>query len=440
MPKPRELRKSRRAVRVVALGGASEGGGATRAALRLHAALLQQGVDATFLARFGPQGAAKVLPAQHASLHRRLMNVASRGLDGLPRVLYRDYDGTKWTANWLAGGTLKRLNALPHDIVHLHWVGAGLVSIGDVRRYGRPIVWTLHDMWPFTGGCHYSHGCVRFEHGCGSCPVLGSTMTSDLSRLTHGLKMRAWRDSDITFVAPSRWLARLARNSAVGHGRRVEVIANGIDVDVFTPHDKTKARRELGLPLDRRLILTAGETLGTDPWKGYAHLQRALNLIARDERFQDVDLVALGADPTRVVTQSGVPTHALGYISDEGTMARVYASADVFVTPSLADNLPNTIMEALACGTPCVAFDIGGIPDMIEDGFNGVLASPVDAHRLRDGIAWVLENRDRLGRMSENARRTALDRFDVNHSARAYAQLYQDLLRMEPSCSDRTGA
>ena len=415
-------------MKIASLNGAAESGGAARAAMRLHRALLLEGIDSVFFARYMSAADATVAPAQDNNQFRRLMNLTSRYLDGLPRILYGQYDGTKWTTNWLKGGAIPVANSFRYDLVHLHWVGAGLVSIGDVRRFQKPVIWTLHDMWPFTGGCHYSQGCTRYEYGCGTCPILGSTQRYDLSRFTFGLKSRAWRHTDITFVAPSRWLADLASSSLLGQGRRVEVIANGVDVDLFRPHEKYAARKALGLPLNRQLILIANESLGTDPRKGFSLLRGALADVGQDERYQGVDLIAMGADPTGTALSTGIPVHALGFLTAEETMSLVYASADLFVTPSTEENLSNTVLEALACGTPCVAFDIGGMPDMIIDGVNGELVPVVDARALRESIARMLSDGERLSRMATNARRTAEERFDVRHSARAHIELYEDVL------------
>jgi glycosyltransferase involved in cell wall biosynthesis len=232
----------------------------------------------------------------------------------------------------------------------------------------------------------------------------------------------------MTVIAPSRWMATLARESALLRRCRIETIPNGIDTAVFKPIDRRIAREILNLPLDRRLVLFGAMRATSDRRKGFEYLKAALDRIAVGPLRHVVELVVFGATAPRSPERFGLKTHYVGQINDEVALALLYASADAFVAPSRQDNLPNTVMEALACGTPCVAFRVGGLPDMIVDRENGYLAEPFVADDLAAGIIWLLEDEDRALRLSTNARETAVASFRLDQQAAATAALYRSLL------------
>jgi glycosyltransferase involved in cell wall biosynthesis len=311
-------------------------------------------------------------------------------------------------------------------VINLHWVCNGFLKVETLKKLNRPLVWTLHDMWPMTGGCHYSAGCDRYQQQCGHCPVLQSDRAKDLSFEILRRKARAWNGLDLTVVAPSQWLANCAQASALFRDCRIEVIANGIDTSLFRPGFKQAARALLNLPSDKKLLLfVAGSTTG-DPRKGFRYLVEALDWLQMDGGDRDFELAILGEDAPDTPLPLPFKTHYLGRFSDEAALALVYNAADVFVAPSVEDNLPNTVVEALACGTPCVAFDIGGMPDMVDHLSNGYLAEPFEIKDLAKGIAWALSAEPSVN-LGERSRQKAEQAFDSQTQAAKVLALYQSL-------------
>lgn len=390
--------------------------GAYAAAYRLHRALVDAGADSQMLVAQATRGDARVRLAPTAL--GRLRARAALPLDRLPARLAGAPD---LSPGWAPAGLPARVAALAPDVVHLHWVN-GAAAVGDLRRLGRPIVWTLHDMWPFTGGCHYSGGCERFAEGCGRCPLLGARRWADLSRLTWARKARGWAGLPIALAAPSRWIAEQAARSALFAGLPVEVIHNGLDLGAFRPGDRAAARARLGLPADRPLLLFGGMRADADPRKGYDLLVAALGRLAAQgwgERLALATFGSAGAAPA-----AGLRPHALGQIGDDATLAAAYAAADLFVAPSREDNLPNTVCEAMACGLPVAAFAVGGMPELVEHGASGYLARPLDPDDLAAGIAAILADDGRRVAMGARARRLAEQRLDAGRQAGRYLKLY----------------
>ena len=281
------------------------------------------------------------------------------------------------------------------DVIHLHWVNQGMLSLGDIRRIlesGKPVVWTMHDIWPATAICHYTRGCQQYQHQCEQCPLLPDHR---LERQIWNRKKKMLAGQRITFVGCSEWIAGEARKSALLDGQRVVSIPNTIDTHVFRPQDKAKARQELGLPLDRRIILFVSQRV-TDPRKGMDFFVEAIDkLVAGHQEMKDTTVVAiLGGHAEEVAARLTLPSYRLGYFSDPKRIVSVYNAADVFALPSLEDNLPNTLMEAMACGVPCVGFDVGGVPEMINHQQNGYVAAFRDSADFARGIRYVLNEAD----------------------------------------------
>jgi glycosyltransferase involved in cell wall biosynthesis len=282
----------------------------------------------------------------------------------------------------------------------------------------------------FTGGCHYDGGCGRFRAHCGACPSLGSRREKDLSREIWERKDRIFRglgEDRLHIVAPSRWLGAEAEASALFNGRfPVSIIPYGLDTDVFTPRDRQAAREILGLPADARVVLFVAHSVA---WhrKGFGLLLEALKHL---EDVPELRLVALGAgDPG---SDSRVPTTHLGFVENERLVSMIYNAADVFVIPSLQDNLPNTVQEAMACGIPVVGFDAGGVPDMVKDGVTGRLAAVGAPWDLARALRTVLEDLDAARRMGAEGRRFVLEEYTMAAQARAYAALYRESLQRSP--------
>ncbi|MBA3921988.1 MAG: glycosyltransferase, partial [Nostocaceae cyanobacterium] len=289
-----------------------------------------------------------------------------------------------------------------------------------------PIVWTMHDMWVFTGGCHYSQACDRYTSSCGICPQINSSKNNDLSRSLLKRKA-AWSRLKLTLVSPSHWLAKCAHSSSLFKDFRVDVIPNGLDIKKYKPINRHLARDLLNLPQDKQLVLFGAVKATSDRRKGFHLLQPALQSLCQSGWSEKIELIVFGLSQP-IQTDLGFKTRYLGRLNDDISLALVYAAADLFIAPSLEDNLPNTIMEALACGTPCIAFNIGGIPDLIEHQRNGYLAEPYNIEDLAQGISWVLENTDRHQKLSQRAREKVEQEFTLEIQAKRYAALFDEIV------------
>ena len=402
-------------------------GGAARAAERLQRGLRTLEIDARLLVQFKFGDSSEVIcnTSPLVNMLRRLKIF----LGLLPVRFYSRRAENNFSPALLPDNLLEEVASCDPDIIHLHWLGAGFFQVETLRKLsqlGKPLVWTLHDSWAFTGGCHVPFDCTRYLQRCGTCPVLGSDRERDLSRRTWERKKSAWRNLDLTVVTPSRWLADCARASSLIRHRRVEVIPNGIDTEVFKPIGRQEARRMLGLPEDKQIILFGAVGGSADPNKGFQLLLPALERLAG----ADFDLLALvfGGSEDSSLAVSGLPVANLGSICDDRRLAAAYAAADVFVVPSLLENLPTTVLEAMAAGTPCVAFRQGGVPEIIDHGISGYLAQPYESEDLARGIAWVLEDGERRGAMSTRARQKVEAEFSLPLMCRRYAELYRDVL------------
>ena len=402
------------------------GGGAGRAAYRLLQGLREQGVRAQMEALDLVSGDPAVQGPQtrfgtfaglmRSSVDRLPLGVAMRG----PRPMF--------SPAWLPERLAQRVRRSAPEVVHLHWVSGGMLRIESLARIARPLIWTMHDMWTFTGGCHYDAGCGRYVEACGRCPVLGSSRQSDLSRWVMRRKRRAWRGVPITLVAPSRWLADRARASSLFRDQTVQVIPNGLDLDRFQPVDPGLARRLLGVPPDRSYLLFGALDPEGERRKGFGLLQAALQRLAESGWRDRLDLLVVGSSAPAVPLELGLRTRYLGLLRDELSMALALAAADAVVVPSTQENLPNMAVEAFACGRPCVGFAVGGLPEIVEDGANGRLARTLEPADLAQVIAWVLGDETRRLALGRQARRKAEEAFDLRRMARCYADLYREVI------------
>lgn len=310
------------------------------------------------------------------------------------------------------------------DIIHLHWINQGFLSLRNIEelvKLNKPIVWTMHDMWPCTGICHHARDCEKFQTGCGACFFLKSE-GKDLSTSVFDKKLSLYKDANITFVGCSRWLSDRARKSYLLQEKAVLSIPNPINMEVYHPMDQNMPRGLLGLPSGKKLLLFGALNV-TDKRKGIDFLIEALRKLEK----QDVELVVFGQVKDDIRGLFPVPIHSMGYLSDESKIVALYNAVDMFITSSLEENLPNTIMESMACGTPCVGFATGGIPEMIDHRVNGYVANYKDADDLASGIRWVLEHEDRQA-LSDACVKKVRDNYTEEVVARQYIALYKKLL------------
>jgi glycosyltransferase involved in cell wall biosynthesis len=400
-------------------------GGAARAAYRLHQGLQDINVDSQMLVQ------TKISDDQTVIAPPTIIEkgIAKFGgiLDTLPPKFYRQRKQSPFSTQWLPDIISRQVTQLAPDLINLHWIRDSHLRIETIAKFKQPVVWTLHDMWPFTGGCHYDQNCGKYMESCGACPQLGSSANLDLSRWIWQRKSQAWKNTRLTIVTPSTWLAKCARSSSLFQNQSIEVIPNGLDLQRYKPVNRRLVRDLLNLPQDKQLILFGAIKATSDRRKGFHFLKAALQSLCQSGWQEKIELVVIGASQPDEQTDLGFKTHYLGQLSDDISLAQMYAAADIFVAPSLQDNLPNTVVEAIACGTPSAAFKIGGMSEIIEHQQNGYLAQPFEIEDLAKGIVWVLENQERHHKLSDRARQKAKQEFTQELQARRYVSLYTSI-------------
>ena len=419
-------------MKVLILSARDVRGGAARAAYRLHQGLLAAGIDSQMLVQ-NKLGDDRTVIAPQSKIQRGIAAIKP-ALDQLPFALYRHRDPgiNIYSSQWLPNKIVDKIEQINADIINIHWICGGFVPIEALAKLKQPLVWTFHDMWAFTGGCHYSGECDRYRQSCGSCPQLGSDRDWDLSRWIWRRKAKAWQDLNLTIVTPSKWLADCARASSLFRDVPVTVIGNGINPQIYQPHSTQVARSILNLPTDKKIILFGALDSTQDKRKGFHLLLAALQTLQQWQSPEEVELVIFGASTPLHPLDFGFQAHYTGKLSDDISLSLLYAAADVFVAPSIQDNLPNTILESLFCGTPCAAFNIGGMPDLIEHQQNGYLAQPFVPEDLAEGINWILADATRYQELATRSRAKAIAEFNLEQQTQKYLQVFDDLCSKLP--------
>ena len=352
-------------------------------------------------------------------------------MDRLPLKFYKNKKNHFWNIGWVSNYfLLRKVKSINPDIIQLNWISEGFVPINFLKKIKKPIVWRLSDSWAFTGGCHIPFDCNNFTKECGNCPQLNSNKSSDITRKTWKHKNRSWRNSDITIVAPSNWMADCVKSSSLFNKRKVVVIFPGVDTSIFRPRNKSTIKKELNLFDDKRYIVFGAIKATEDINKGFILLQKALFLL-KDKLKDDsnIEILIIGASQTENSIDLGYKTTFISRLNDEMTLAFYYSIAELFILPSLKDNSPNSLIESLACGIPVVAFAACGALDMIEHKSNGYLANAYSIQDLSNGIEWILNRtEEEYIRLSENARLMVLNKFDIEKKAIEYIDLYKQVI------------
>lgn len=417
-------------MRILIVNTSELNGGAAVAASRLVAALNNSGVQARLLVN-----------------DRQTSNPM---VSELPKTLFSRWRflWERWTIFWHLHFTKHNLFAidvanagaditsLPEfklaDVIHLSWINQGMLSLNSIKKIvnsGKPVVWTMHDIWPATAICHLTLGCNNFKQICRRCKYLpGGGSDKDLSTAVWHKKKRIYEKSDIHFVACSRWLADQARQSQLLRDLHVCAIPNPIDTRVFAPKNKVECAELMSLPANKRLILFAAQR-ATNVNKGLAYLVEACNMLAQQypDMKDNAALVVLGGKANQAVAELPLPVIPIDYVSDTATLIALYNAVHAFVLPSLSENLPNTIMEAMACGVPCVGFNVGGIPEEIDHRRNGYVARYRDAADLAKGIHWVLFEAD-YDQLATQAVKKVQANYSQQTVALQYIEVYNQAL------------
>ncbi|WP_017257990.1 glycosyltransferase family 4 protein [Pedobacter arcticus] len=418
-------------MRVIHLNTYDGNGGAGRASYRLNNALKKAGVDSdlyTYI-KLGKRDDIKALyPGVVDRFFATLRILAERYL---PRFYEKDLK-LPFSLSFFGKDIHQHPALLQADIIHLHWINHGFLNPTDLAKLAllkKPIVWTMHDSNTFTGGCHVRFDCQNYITDCGFCPLLKDPEADDISHKTWKRKMLAYQKMNAQFISPSKWLTESAKESGLLKDKPVHHIPNTLETDIFKPLDKQVARANLGLKPDDFILLSGFMPSKKDAHKGTPYLIDAINLwLAKNpELAKKVTLVVFGNRNTQLPPPFEIPVKFLGTINNDETLVEAYAAADAFLTTSLEDNLPNTVMESLACGTPVIAFETGGIPDMVDHQENGYLAKYKNAEDFMEGLNWIYNHQNRTV-LNANARAKVMTRFSEAKIAEKHINLYKSLL------------
>ena len=410
-------------MKVVHLSTHADGGGAAIATYRIHKKLLEKGINSTMIVSDPPSKALPHVISVQLNKVDRLRNYIFFFWD---RLIYKIYPAKKdgFSFNFIRRFSINKIKEVKEaDIICVYWIGHGFLTPKQISFKNKPVVWRLSDMWPFTGGCHYAGSCRRYENHCGQCPQLNSNKESDITFYQWKKKKKAWANNETTIVSPSVWMKEKAVNSSLFKERTVLHIPTGVDHTIFKPHNKQFAKSFLNIDPSSKVILFGA--INDVKRKGAIFFEHLINKL----QYQSYTFLVFGPRPQ--ITEKTFPADVryVGYLQDELSLSLIYNSADIFFAPSLEDNLPNTVLEAMACGTPSIAFrDSGGVVDVIKHKLNGYLANSGNDQELIEGINWILES-NQNGVISEAARKTIIDNFTLNAQVDKYILLYNSLLK-----------
>jgi glycosyltransferase involved in cell wall biosynthesis len=417
-------------LKVVHLNTYDGNGGAGRACIRLNRALLSQGIESAVIVHY-KFGKNPEIGEFNTNLLQKAYAAATIILERVWAKRYLKALKTPFSFAWFGRSVIHHPNVRAADIIHLHWVNHGFLNpkhIAELSKLNKPVVWTFHDSNAFTGGCHVRYSCDHFKKECGNCPLLKNDSPDDASHQIWKQKHTAYEKLNFSIVAPSIWMQRSVAESSLAKGKAVKQIANALETNVFKPTDKRSAKETLSFSTDKFIFLSGFMPSRKDLHKGIDYLIVALDLLkARlDIKAENIELVVFGNRNTEDMPEFPFKTSFLGTISDDERLALCYSAADAFLIPSLEDNLPNTVMESLACGTPVIAFTTGGIPDMVKHEQNGYLAQYRSSESFADGMQWIIDHPDKE-KLRKNARQTVMDNFSEEVIAKKHIELYNKL-------------
>lgn len=401
-------------------------GGAARSAYRLHQGLQKAGINSTMLVQNKTTEDPTVLTP--LGFVNNLRKKFKTRWESFQTQRYPSLQGKMFSvASSPSGEIIDLINRSDADIVHLHWVHEGMIRLEDLPKITKPLVWSMHDNWLFTGGCHVKWGCDHYLKSCGNCPLLESHEENDLSHRVWERKQKVFSAiNSLTVIGLSRWMAHCATQSSLLQSFEVVNLPNPLDTRIYHPIDKSIAKSLLGIASEGHLILFGAMNSTSDSNKGFVHLRNALSHLTTP----NVELAIFGNAPMQSPHAFPFTTHYLGKFHDDLALRILYSAATVMVVPSLQENLSNAIMEALACGTPVVAFDVGGNSDLIDHQRNGYLARPYESEDLAYGIDWVLSHNDHA-QLSTHGREKVLSCFERDRVIPRYVNLYRTLLPKE---------
>jgi glycosyltransferase involved in cell wall biosynthesis len=418
-------------MRVVHLNYSDVYGGAAIACMRIHEALLEIGIDSGVLVLHSRKHD-KGIQTIHDTGYKRLLSTTQFILDRITNKVFVKSGTVPFSTGFFGWDISNHPLIQQADILHLHWIHHNYISLESLKKIvslKKPVCWTLHDGWVFTGGCHIRNGCMRYMTGCGECPVLFFSHENDLSRKQFLRKKNIFDSFNCTFISPSQWLKETAMESPMLAHHNAVRIPNPVDTTIFKPADKTAARKQLNLPLDKKIIIYGLIHFKTIKHKGLPYISSVAKLLSGKRFFSNDSIlfIGLGAKKTKINDTEPFQHIATGYVAKPEIVSLYYSAADLFLAPFLEDNFPNTVLESLSCGTPVVGFAAGGIPEMVTHKENGYLAQTGSAEDLTNGIRWILEDEGKSAALSENARRKVLSEYSFPIIGAEYKRLYNSL-------------
>lgn len=342
------------------------------------------------------------------------------------KLVYFSYNfGSQFFQNFW----VNKLFKINTDILHLHWIGNGFINIDKIRNIDKPIIITLHDVWFLTGGCHVNLGCQKYLNGCFSCPLFsGSKVPFDMTSFLFKKKLKLFKEKKIHVIVLSTWMKKLASASPILSNCALTLIPNGININIFKPHNKSFSRDVFNLNQNSKILLFGGISANSDFNKGYDLLCESLRFLKMNK---EIELVIFGNSDKNIDYIEGFKVTHIGYLNDDETLALLYSTADVVLVPSRQESFSQVTLESISCGTPVIAYNYSGPSDIIQHKFNGYLAEPYDTIDFANGINWAIIESANNSKISENARNFAVDNFSLSVIAQKHIELYQSLLSSE---------
>lgn len=422
-------------LKVIHLNTYEGNGGAGRACLRLSDALQTSGVDSSVMVYYQFKESTKAVAFSKTPFQKvkAVFNILSE------RYLSKAFTKalkTPFSLQWFGRGISRHPALKEADLIHIHWINHGFLTpedLAELEETDKPIAWTFHDSNAFTGGCHVRYSCENFHKQCGSCPLLKISGPNDLSHKNWLSKKKGYENLPFHIIAPSNWMAGSVKFSGLMGAREVTVIPNTIETAVFKPYVKSEAKKMLKISPEKFVLMSGFMPSKNDKHKGTSYLIEALNDLAARPGIvkENIELLIFGNKANIEMPEFPFKTTFLGTIANDEHLAKCYSAADAFITPSLEDNLPNTVMESLACATPVVAFKTGGIPDMVNHLVNGYLADYESAEDLATGMEWLYHEENAVD-IQREARLTILTHFSEEVIAAKHIALYESLINLHP--------
>ena len=420
-------------IKILSVNTSDTSGGAARAAYRIHCGVRQLGINSRMFVKDKQSNDKTVLwlsPFVPVNVFFKLYHYVQHKIKNkIQHFRWNRYPDREdvFLSDLRSVSLQGAFQKLDFDLLHLHWINLRFLNLKELQKINKPIVWTMHDSWAFTGICHYAYDCDKYTTQCGACPFLRSTHDNDLSRKVWNVKNKLYPRLNLHIVTPSVWLASLVKKSTLLKHFPVTVIPNCLDTTIFKPIEKAEALVSLQLKADKKKILFGAINPLGDVNKGFKLLIEAIHYLEQSVDCNQIELLVFGADKPFTEIETKMDVHYLGYVNDEAELVRIYNAADVMVVPSLSEVFGQTASEAMACGTPVVAFNCTGIKEVVDHELTGYLAEPFAPQDLAVGITWCLDN-NANGELSRNARKKVKENYTIEIVSGMYKNLYERMI------------